>query len=238
MNSKEIWIAANKQTGLIRAINRALLRDGDINNEMNQLKRRIPCLIGVDGEERVLVFKSSDTLGKLYLGGEAVPRDIGRAIELLIKSAEQNKQYAQYTLGKLYLDGEAVSQDIDRAIELLTKSAEQGNQFSQYWLGKIYIMGKLVPRDKEMALHWFELAAAQGNVYAQFFIEHINEIGIRNLDIFMSVTSLFGQIENIFNEQNSKLESKAIQLDSKRRKILREKKLAQGHAIDEQIQDY
>ena len=60
MNSKEIWIAANKQTGLIRAINRALLRDGDINNEMNQLKRHIPCLIGVDDEERVLVFKSSD----------------------------------------------------------------------------------------------------------------------------------------------------------------------------------
>ena len=99
-------------------------------------------------------------------------------------------------------------------------------------------MGKLVHRDRETALHWFELAAAQGNVYAQFFIDHIDEIGIRNPDIFMSVTSLFGQLENIFNEQNSKLGSKAIQLDSKRRKILREKKLAQGHAYDEHEQNY
>ena len=178
------------------------------------------------------------TLGKLYLDSEAVPQDIDRAIELLTKSAEQNNQFSQYTLGKLYLDGEAVPQDIDRAIELLTKSAEQNNQFAQYQLGKIYIMGKLVPRDKEMALHWFELAAAQGNEYAQFFIDHIDEIGLHNPDLFMSVTSLFGQMESIFNEQTNKLEAKALQLDQKRRRILREKKLAQGHAHDEHEQNY
>ena len=176
-------------------------------------------------------------LAKIYLKKDDSAK-IAQALEWLEKLAEKDVEYVQYTLGKLYLDGEAVPQDIDRAIELLTKSAAQNNQFAQYQLGKIYIMGKLVPRDRETALYWFGLSAVQGNEYAQFFIDHIDEIGIRNPDIFMSVTSLFGQVESIFNEQTNKLEAKALQLDQKRRKILREKKLAQGHARDEQIQNY
>ena len=40
-------------------------------------------------------------LGKEYLTGEVVTKDIGRAVEWCSQSAEADDQYAQYMLGKL-----------------------------------------------------------------------------------------------------------------------------------------
>lgn|GEM_PF-3287162 len=60
MNSKQIWNQVNEQRELIRSIYRALCEGGDINAGMNELKQRIPCLYGVDADQRALVFQSSD----------------------------------------------------------------------------------------------------------------------------------------------------------------------------------
>ena len=60
MTSKQIWNQANQHRELIRDIYRALVEGDDINDGMNQLKRRIPCLFGVDGDRRALVFQSTD----------------------------------------------------------------------------------------------------------------------------------------------------------------------------------
>lgn len=60
MKTKQIWEHANEHRELIRTLYRALCEDGDINGIMNQLKRLIPCLFGVDPDRRALVFKSDD----------------------------------------------------------------------------------------------------------------------------------------------------------------------------------
>ena len=73
-------------------------------------------------------------LGKLYLKGEAVPKDVPKAMEYLTASADQGNQYAQYALGKLYLSGRDVKQDRETAWAYFCESAEQGNQYAQFFL--------------------------------------------------------------------------------------------------------
>ena len=73
-------------------------------------------------------------LGKLYLTGKDVPKDVPKAVAYLIESAEQGNQYAQYTLGKLYLTGQDVKQDRERAWEYFSQSAEQGNEYAAFFL--------------------------------------------------------------------------------------------------------
>jgi uncharacterized protein len=174
------------------------------------------------------------TLAKLYLLGEDAVKDIAKAVELFTKSALQNNSFAQYQLGKLYLLGENVLKDANAAIKWLTASAEQGNQYAQYTLGKLYLMGKDFPRDRESAVRWLTMSAEQGNIYAQFLLEHLDSF--RDPSVFLAVTRLIHHLSGIFQEEQRKLSGGAgMQADSKLRRKLRQKKIAQGHAQDEHI---
>ena len=71
-------------------------------------------------------------LGKEYLKGEVVDRDMSKAEEYLTQSAETGNQYAQYALGKLYLD----RQDREQAHYWFSQSAAQGNEYAQFFLDR------------------------------------------------------------------------------------------------------
>ena len=73
-------------------------------------------------------------LGKLYLEGRDVPKDVPKAVAYLTDSAEHGNQYAQYALGKLYLTGQNVKQDRERAWAYFYESAEQGNEYADFFL--------------------------------------------------------------------------------------------------------
>ena len=75
-------------------------------------------------------------LGKLYLTGELVNKDIETALRYLKDAAQRNNQFAQYTLGKLYLQGNEVHQDREAAKQWLELSAAQGNQYAQFFLDR------------------------------------------------------------------------------------------------------
>lgn len=172
-------------------------------------------------------------LAKLYLAGEDVPKDISKAVELFMKSALQNNSFAQYQLGKLYLIGEHVSRDVESAVNWLTLSAEQGNQYAQYALGKLYLMGKDVPRNREAAIRWLTLSADQGNLYAKFFLDHLDSF--RDPSLFLAATRLLHHLSRIFQEEQRKLfKGPMTEVDSKLRRKIREKKITQGHAPDDQ----
>jgi TPR repeat protein len=171
-------------------------------------------------------------LGKLYRDGGHVEQDIAKAVELFTKAAEQNNSFAMYQLGKLYLLGQDVSKDVEAALRWLTMSAEQNNQYAQYTLGKLYLMGKDVPRDREAAMRWFTLSAEQGNIYAQFFLDHPDVY----LDppLILAATRLLHHLSRIFRDEQKRLSGgPGMQVDSKLRRRIREKKIAQGHAPDD-----
>lgn len=176
-------------------------------------------------------------LGRLYLKGEHVPKDATAAVKWLTASAEQENQYAQYQLGKLYLLGEAVQKDITAAIKWLTASAEQGNQYAQYALGKLLLMGKDVPRDREAAVRWLTASAEQGNIYAKFFLDHLDSFCDPSL--LLAATRLLHHLSRIFREEERKLPgAPGMQVESKLRRKIREKKIAQGHACDDHEQKF
>ena len=175
------------------------------------------------------------TLAKLYLAGEDVVRDIPKVLELFLKSAEQGNQYAQYQLGRFYLKGEHVPEDAKAAIKWLTASAKQDNQYAQYQLGKLYLLGKDVPRDRETAVHWLRHSAKQGNSYAQFFLDHLDSF--RDPSLFLAATKLLHHLSRIFHEEERRLPGgPGIQVESKLRRKIREKKITQGHAPEDREQ--
>lgn len=73
-------------------------------------------------------------LGKLYLQGEQVPKDVTKALEYLTASAGQGSPFAQYILGKLYLMGKDVEQDREEAYRWFEMAAEQGNPYARFFL--------------------------------------------------------------------------------------------------------
>lgn len=175
------------------------------------------------------------TLAKLYLAGEAVPKDVSKALDLFTKSASKNNPFAQYQLGKLYLLGEDVPKNVEAAIKWFTASADQGNQYAQYALGKLYLMGHDVPRDRETAVRWLTLSAEQGNIYARFFLDHLDSF--RDPSLFLAATRLLHHMSRIFREEQQKLPGGPhMRVESKLRRKIRQKKIAQGHASDDHEQ--
>ena len=176
------------------------------------------------------------SLGKLYLDGVHVEKDIPKAVALFTMSAEQKNEFAQYQLGKVFLQGEDVPKDVSAAMRWLTASAEQNNEYAQYQIGKLYLLGRDVPRDREQAVYWLTLSAAQGNEYAQFFLDRIDQF--QNGSLLSSATGLLRGLSKLFDEQQQQQTVKANHIDRKRMRELRAKQQAQGHAKDEQIQNY
>lgn len=174
-------------------------------------------------------------LGKIYLEGKHIQKDINKVILYFTKSAEQKNEWAAYQLGKLYLLEMDVSKDTGKAVIYLSKSAEQGNQFAQYILGKLYLLGKDVPKDKELAIKWLALSAEQGNEYAQFFLDNMDKFS--EPSVAFGISRIMYHMGRVF-ENNVPLDKSAIglKIDSKLLRKLKEKKLAQGHKRDEHEQ--
>ncbi len=83
-------------------------------------------------------------LGKMFLRGEGVSKNVDYALRWLEESVSEKNEYAEYLLGKTYLKGEDVEQDLIRAEDLLRKSSAQGNKYAKYTLGKSLIDGELL----------------------------------------------------------------------------------------------
>ncbi|MHB8065390.1 MAG: tetratricopeptide repeat protein, partial [Ruminiclostridium sp.] len=173
-------------------------------------------------------------LGKIYLEGKQIPKDINKAIVYLTQSAEQENEWAAYQLGKLYLLGKDLPKDTGNAVVYLTKAAEQGNQFAQYILGKLYLLGKDVPKNKELAIKWLTLSAEQGNEYARFFLDSMDKF--REHSVALGISRLMYHVGKIVENNMPSPPKTAIgfKVDSKLMRKMREKKLGQGYKRDEQ----
>ncbi len=109
-------------------------------------------------------------LGKLFLRGEHLPKNIDYALRWLEESAEEKNQYSEYLLGKIFLKGEDAKQDTERAEELLKRSAEQGNKYAAYTIGKAYLDGKLLEQDTAEGLKYLTDSASKGFAQAEYLL--------------------------------------------------------------------
>ena len=107
-------------------------------------------------------------LGKMFLRGEDVPKNIDYALRWLEESASEHNQYAEYLLGKTFLRGEDIDQDIPRAEQLLRRSSDQGNRYASYTLGKALLDGELLLHDIPEAIRLLADSAEKGFAAGQY----------------------------------------------------------------------
>ena len=109
-------------------------------------------------------------LGKLYLRGEDVPKQMLHALHWLESAVQDDNQYAEYLLGKTFLKGEDIERDTERAESLLRRSAEQGNKYAAYSLGKAYLDGDILAQNINEAMRLLNLSASKDFAPTQFIL--------------------------------------------------------------------
>ena len=107
-------------------------------------------------------------LGKMFLRGEDVPKNIDYALRWLEESVSEGNQYAEYLLGKTFLRGEDVDQDLPRAELLLRRSSDQGNRYASYTLGKTLLDGELLLQNIPEAIRLLTDSADKGFAVGQY----------------------------------------------------------------------
>ena len=182
----------------------------------------------VDGGDTFACYK----LGRIYFEGEIVLQDLDKAEKYLLL-AEDN-EFAQYSLGKLYLQEEKY--DIQKAVDYFEKSADK-NMWSSYQLGRLYLFGaEGLEKDKEKAVEWLTKSANDGNEYAQNMLNNMAQF--ENAVIANTIFGLFANLSRcIEDDYTQKYKSVRRTVDSKLRRMIRQKKLSLG-IKDEQAQNY
>lgn len=69
-------------------------------------------------------------LGKMFLNGDGVEKDIPKAVEWLKQAALEENEFAEYALGWMYLFGLGVEKDLPLAMEYLRSAAARGNEYA------------------------------------------------------------------------------------------------------------
>lgn len=109
-------------------------------------------------------------LGKLFLSGDGVEKDIAKAVEWLKQAALEENEFAEYALGRIYLKGAEVEKDDVVAEEYLLKAANRGNKYAAYLLGKEYLSGETFGKDAENAEKYLLKAAEHDNKFAEYIL--------------------------------------------------------------------
>ncbi len=109
-------------------------------------------------------------LGKMFLQGKDVLKDVDYALRWLEESVSENNQYAEYLLGKAYLKGEDIEQDLYRAEDLLKMSSAQGNKYAKYTLGKAYLDDEMFMQNIPKAIKLITESAEKNFAPAQYLL--------------------------------------------------------------------
>lgn len=107
-------------------------------------------------------------LGKLFLKGEHIPKNVDYALRWLEEAVEDGNPFAEYLLGKTLLKGEDIEQDVDRAEDLFRRSISQGNRYAAYTLGKALLDGDILPQEIPEAMRLLKMSADKNFPQAQY----------------------------------------------------------------------
>lgn len=108
-------------------------------------------------------------LGRAYLRGEGLPKDVKKAFDLMKSAADQGHADAIGGMGYFYSAGVAVVKDETQAMEWFRKGAEKGSAKAQLNLGKTLLAKAAASPGKvrEEGLEWTKKAADQGLTEAE-----------------------------------------------------------------------
>ncbi len=111
--------------------------------------------------------RASSSLGYMYMAGEGVPADPGRAELYLRRAVEAGEPKAMCNLGNLVID-----RDPEEALELFERAGELGNVSGMRNAATVLRAGAGVPADMARAVMWLE-RAAETDVTSMAVLAHI-----------------------------------------------------------------
>ncbi|MCB6617330.1 hypothetical protein LI114_13735, partial [Ruminococcus sp. 210702-SL.1.03] len=126
--------------------------------------------------------------------------------------------------------------DIQKAVNYFENCADK-NHLASYQLGRIYLFGAAgLTKDKGQAIEWFTKSANDGNEYAQNMLNNMAQF--ENAVIANTIFGLFANLSRcIEDDYTQKYKSVRRTVDSKLRRMIRQKKLSLG-IKNEQAQNY
>ena len=121
---------------------------------------------------------AEEALARLFITGKGVPRDVPRAIAILVPLVDaeggMGSTAARY-LASLYYFGRDVPVNPERAYALFTRAARDGDKISLFMLGQCHELGRGVPKNREKAVDFYRQAAEAGVKQAADRLEALNE---------------------------------------------------------------
>ena len=109
-------------------------------------------------------------LGKMYLYGKEIEKNLPKAFYWLEAAVKEDNQYAEYLLGKTLLKGAEVEREARRGEELLKRSVAQGNRYAAYTLGKALLDGDVLAQNLPEAVRLLTVAADKGFIPAEYML--------------------------------------------------------------------
>ena len=169
-------------------------------------------------------------LGKFYLDGEYVKKDLHKAEELLTKASDINNCYAQYRLAKLYLNNNSDLFDSVKGLDYLLKSASNGYKYALYQLGKIYYNGVFVEKDINKAIQYLMAAAEKDCESAEKLLEYINN-NSKEWQNYTAILAVLNDLSKLFKKEFDNKYKLFYHTDRKALQKINEKKQAMGLRI-------
>ena len=121
-----------------------------------------------------IASKAAGYIGRMYLRGEGVKQDLGKALIWFKRGVANGDALCQYELGLMYLKGLGVRQDAVTAADYFKEAANQDVGSAQTNLGQLF----LDQGDVQTAVQYFEFAARHGHIEAFYHLAEISNNGV------------------------------------------------------------
>ena len=114
-------------------------------------------------------------LGRMYLNGDTVVKDMVKGYRLLERAAANGSTLAwsdlvgtpkAMTPAQLAEASKTAAKLLAKKLTLLEGVAERGDAVAQFKLGLMFYLGTEIPKNHEAAARWFEKAGKQGHAEA------------------------------------------------------------------------
>ena len=122
-----------------------------------------------------LASKAAGYLGRMFLRGEGLEQNFGKAQTWFRRGLQSGDALCQYSMGLMYLEGLGVPADAVKAAEYFAPSADQDFASAQVRLGALF----LDQGDVHTATKYFELAVRHGHMEAYYYLAEMThrEVG-------------------------------------------------------------
>lgn len=115
---------------------------------------------------RLGLFDSLCSIGRLYIKGQGVTKDVAKGLALCQQAAEQGSLGAALLLAETFYQGTEIKPDYKQALHWYAGLAERKVAKAQFRLAQMLHQGLGINKNNQAARFWYESAAEQGYLEA------------------------------------------------------------------------